>query len=158
MRRGRALAGIAPCIGCVLLLGLASPVLAASNCSIMTVSDVAFGTYNVFDASPLDSTGTLRIRCTGNASNITVDLSRGNAPTYSPRQMLWMAEVLSYNLYIDAARTMIWGDGTGGTSHYGLVDPPNGNSFDLTVYGRVTALQDVSAGAYSDTIVATVNF
>jgi spore coat protein U-like protein len=29
---------------------------------------------------------------------------------------------------------------------------------DATVYGRIPALQDVSAGAYTDTVVVTVNF
>lgn len=134
------------------------PASAAAKCTITTASNVAFGTYDVFSVSPLDSTGVVQISCNGAARPITVDLSHGNAPTYSPRYMLKGSEQLNYNLYLDAARTLIWGDGTGGTSVYGPVDPPNGVNVNLTVYGRIPAGQDLTAGAYADTIVATINF
>jgi spore coat protein U-like protein len=139
-------------------IGCVRPASAAGSCSITTVSNVAFGTYDVFSNSPVDSTGIIRIYCNGGARSVTVDLSKGNAPTYSPRYMLKAAEQLNYNLYLDAARTIIWGDATGGTSHYGPVDPPNKTNVDLTIYGRIPAGQDLSVGSYADTITATVNF
>ena len=67
-------------------------------------------------------------------------------------------EALGYNLYMDASRTTIWGDGTSGTSAYSRNNPPNGTNVSLPVYGRVGAAQDVSAGTYSDTVLATINF
>jgi len=145
-------------LGIGLALAAAQPAVAAAKCTITTASNVAFGTYDVFSASPLDTTGVVQISCNGAAQTITVDLSRGNAPTYSPRYMLKGSEQLNYNLYLDAARTLIWGDGTGGTSVYGPVDPPNGVNVNLTIYGRIPAGQDLTAGAYADTIVATINF
>jgi spore coat protein U-like protein len=68
------------------------------------------------------------------------------------------AESLTYNLYRDAAFATVWGDGSGTTGTYQIGNPPNNLNVNLTVYGRVPALQDVSAGSYSDTVIATVNF
>jgi spore coat protein U-like protein len=128
----------------------------AISCTITAVG-VSFGTYNVFSASPLDSTGSVSYVCVGiKASNtITIDLSRGGASTFA-RRMLKGAETLSYNLYLDAGRATVWGDGTTGTSHYGPVQPALSDT--LTIFGRIPAGQDASAGAYSDTVIVTINF
>ena len=65
---------------------------------------------------------------------------------------------LSYNLYLNAARTTIWGDGSGGTSVHGPVAAPLLGSVTVNVFGRITARQNVGVGAYSDVIVATINY
>lgn len=129
----------------------------ALNCSISAVG-VAFGTYNVFSATPLDSTGSVTYSCTGivGASRINITLSRGGAATFNPRQMKKVAETLNYNLYLDAARTTIWGDTTSGTSRYGPIKPIASNT--ITIYGRIPISQDHTAGSYTDTVVATINF
>jgi spore coat protein U-like protein len=64
---------------------------------------------------------------------------------------------LQYNLYLDAARTAIWGDGTGGTQSYTTASPPSGTQV-VTIYGRIVAGQDVAAGGFADTVTAIVNF
>ncbi len=145
-------------VALALTAALTPAAAAPSSCTITTVSNVAFGTYNVFSGSPLDSAGIIRINCTKKAKSVTVDLTKGNAPTYSPRQMRKGAETLTYNLYLDAARTIVWGNGTGGTSQYGPTNPPDDTDIDLTLYGRVPSGQDLSGGSYSDNITATVNF
>ena len=73
--------------------------------------------------------------------------------------MLNGSESLSYNLYLDAARTTIWGDGTGGTQTF-FNHNPQGNNRDIVIpiYGRVPAGQDVGAGTYTNTVTATVQF
>jgi spore coat protein U-like protein len=142
--------------GAVLTVAGARPASAAAKCVISSVSGVAFGVYDVDSPAPLDSNGAIRLDCNGAAFAVTVNLSRGNAPTYNPRFMLNGLERLYYNLYTDAARTSIWGDATGGTSRIGVFNPPN--VIDLFVYGRIPALQDLPPGTYVDTIVVTVNF
>jgi spore coat protein U-like protein len=134
----------------------ASTADAAPSCTISTTS-VNFGSYNVFTGSATDSTGTVTIDCNGSAHDIIVTLSKGASSSFNPRTMLKGSEALSYNLYRDAARTSIWGDGSGGTSTYTNANPPNG-PVNVTVYGRVPAGQDVSAGVYSDTVSAVINF
>lgn len=130
----------------------------AQSCTISTRANVVFGNYSVYTATPVTATGRIRINCNNATNSVIVDLSRGNAPTFIPRYMLKGIEQLTYNLYLDAARTTIWGDNTGGTSHYGPTNPPNGSNVTLRIYGQITALQDVSAGAYTDSITATANF
>lgn len=124
----------------------------AQNCSISVPTSVAFGTYDVYGAF-VDSAGTVRIGCIL-ATNVTVDLSRGNAPTFIPRYMVNGAQHLTYNLYLDAARTSIWGDNTGGSSHGGSYP----GSTSVTIYGRIPSGQDAWSGSYTDSIVATVTF
>lgn len=127
----------------------------AQNCSISTPTSVAFGTYDVYGAF-VDTAGAVRVGCIF-ATNVTVDLSRGNAPSFNPRYMVNGIQHLNYNLYLDAARTTIWGDNTGGSSH----STPGTVFFtyvNITIYGRIPAGQDVSAGAYTDSITATANF
>jgi len=71
---------------------------------------------------------------------------------------------LNYNLFLDTARTSIWGNGLSGTGIATAsltVGPGVGNGTRIAqfpVYGRVPALQVVGMGAYSDTIVVTVTF
>jgi spore coat protein U-like protein len=126
------------------------------SCTITAVG-VSFGTYNVFSASPLDSTGSVSYVCVGNnpGDRITIDLSRGGASTFA-RRMLKGAEPLSYNLYLDAGHATVWGDGTTGSSRYGPVQPLSSDT--RTIFGRIPAGQDASAGAYSDTVIVTINF
>ena len=69
---------------------------------------------------------------------------------------------LNYNLFHDAARTSIWGNGLSGTgiataSLRSVPVSETGHiSAQFPVYGRVPALQAVGMGGYSDTIVVTV--
>jgi spore coat protein U-like protein len=126
------------------------------SCTITAVG-VSFGTYDVFSGTPLDSTGSVTYQCISVLTTITINLSHGGAPTFSPRKMFRSGEALGYNLYLDAARTTIWGDATSGTSHY-AVTPVLLTNVTVTIYGRIPARQDVSAGSYTDTVVATINF
>ena len=133
---------------------------AISTCTIVSVVGVSFGTYDTFSSSPLDSTGSVTYNCqdVGPSDQITIDLSKGSATTYTPRKIYSGANVLEFNLFLNAARTSIWGDGTGGTSHYGPVQPPNGVNATVYVYGRIPGSQNVPAGSYTDTIIVTINF
>jgi spore coat protein U-like protein len=146
----------------LILLAVAIGTLYASDadaqaCTISATS-VNFGSYNVFNGSDTDSTGTVTYRCNGSAHNITIGLTQGASASFNQRQMQKGAEALTYNLFLDAARSTIWGDGTSGTSVYSIGNPPNNTNVNLTVYGRVTAGQDVSAGTFSDTVTAVINF
>lgn len=134
------------------------PLAAEGACTVNT-TPVNFGTYNVFAASPDDATGRVRLRCTGpRPPQITVHLDKGGAPSFTPRQMRQGTETLDYNLYQDSTRTIIWGDGTGGSQTFVQLDPRLGVNIDVTVYGRIPAGQDVSSGAYSSTVTATIFF
>jgi spore coat protein U-like protein len=138
---------------------LAAPAIAEAqlglNCTIST-TPVAFGDYNVLSSTPKTTTGTVTYQCTLGV-NIIVTLGRGSSSAFDPRTMRNGAEVLNYNLYREAAYQTIWGDGTGGTQTYTalatVLFPTT-----VTVYGRLPAGQNVAAGSYTDSVVATIIF
>jgi spore coat protein U-like protein len=140
---------------CALILGSGR---ADAACTIRIETTVVFGNYNVFTATPLDSTGRISYRCANSYTvPIRITITRGNSPTYTPRQMQQGANILQYNLFLDAGRLSIWGDGTGGTSYYSYT-PPSGTRIYLWVYGRVPALQDAAVGNYTDRVTVVINY
>jgi spore coat protein U-like protein len=139
------------------LLTSTSAFAQGSSCTI-SVTSVAFGSYDVFTTTPDDSTGTVTYRCSSSPFIIWIALSDGSSSTFNPRTMRKGGEALNYNLYRDAARTTIWGDGTGGTQAYIRFFPPENSNVNVPIYGRIPAQQDVSAGNYSDTVSAVINF
>ncbi|MCA1585415.1 MAG: spore coat U domain-containing protein [Acidobacteria bacterium] len=127
----------------------------SAQCSVSATA-VAFGNYNVFATGNVDSTATVTVNCTL-LGTVSVQLNRGQfATSFSPRQMNRSGERLNYNLFFDSTRTQIWGDGTSGTVVWsaGLV---SGNQ-SRTVYGRLFPLQNVTVGAYTDTVIVTAVF
>jgi spore coat protein U-like protein len=127
----------------------------AQTCTVRGATGVAFGAYDPVVANaavPRDATGQIQYRCRRVAP--LVSLSRGSSGTYQPRQLRQGARAIGYNLYRDAARTQIWGDGTGGTF---TVLGQRGNR-TLVIYGRIFPGQPAAAGSYADTVVATLNF
>jgi spore coat protein U-like protein len=129
----------------------------AMSCTIINTSSVRFGSYDVFDNQPLDSTGTVEFRCTQVAAGdmLSIQLNRGESNTFLPRAMMHHGMRFEYNLYLDAARSVVWGDGTSGTSAY-TVRPIEGQTTSVPIYGRITPRQNVAIGSYSDSIVLTV--
>lgn len=131
----------------------------AFNCRIST-TPLNFGSYDVFSGFVLDSTGTVSITC--NAPDhkplaILVTLNAGGSGSFNPRQLRATTgnDRLNYYLFTDPSRSVIWGDGTGGSSPVsGVVTKYS--SFNALVYGRIPARQNVSVGAYTDQITATV--
>ena len=139
-----------------LALLLLLPAICTADCTI-TTTGVTFGPYDVFDSAPVDSTGVVRYRCSGNTNSFTIAIGRGSSATFTPRTLMNGSETMNYNLYLDATRTSIWGDGTGGTALF--TDPnPGGRAVNVPIFGRIPAGQDVAAGTYSDAIVVTIQF
>jgi spore coat protein U-like protein len=133
-----------------------------ANCTISTTA-VAFGAYDpvVTNATTaLNGTGTVSVNCTSGDST-TVTLGQGaNAGTGStdaaPARRLndGGSDFLNYTLYQDTGRSTVWGNTTG----TGVAYTGTGLVTVLTVYGAVAAGQNVPAGSYTDTVVATITF
>ena len=122
---------------------------------------VAFGTYTPLTPVPLASTGSVTVQCFivfGTAS-ATIDLSTGASGSFMARTLTNGTNTLQYNLYLNAAHTQVWGDGSGGSLINMLTLTAGFNSTaTATVYGAVYALQDPVPGGYADTITVTVNY
>lgn len=167
----RSPSGLARVLGCLLPgLFLAGNALAAADCNV-SLSGLAFGTYDQFATIADDSTGSVTVTCTsiGNGGGVTrvnysVAFSTGASGGYAQRFMTSGAPRLNYNLYVDAARSSIWGNGSAGTQLLTgslMVGPGVGNGTRTathTVYGRVPAQQDAAVGSYTDAIVLTLTF
>jgi len=129
----------------------------AAQCEIAT-SPVVFGNYNVFLTAATDSLGSVVYTCNGGAHAIQILISAGASGAFASRKLFKAGEWLGYNLYRDASRNVVWGDGVGGTSFYTSTDVPNRTEVVVPVFGQVPAGQDVTAGAYADSVSVTINF
>ena len=149
----------------VLLMCFGS-VARAQSCSVRT-QPVVFGTYNPVASQALDGTGQLQVTC---KTPFIATLDKGGANSYTPRAMRSGGNLLQYNLYVDANRSRVFGDGTGGTqaiacnpgtSTASCIDISPGNSERRTTvpfYGRIPPDQDAVAGDYADTVRVTITF
>ena len=151
---------------CVLLLLLA-PIGAAhavANCSTSATS-LAFGSYNPFTVTALDSTGTVTVSCSlGGLLSLLVSyeikLSAGGSGSYATRRMSSGINTINSNLYTTRGRTTIWGNGSGGTGSVsdGYLLGLGTTVRNYTVHGRVPAKQNARAGSYLDSVTVTVEY
>jgi spore coat protein U-like protein len=63
---------------------------------------------------------------------------------------------LNYNLFVNAGRSTVWGDGAPGTSTVFLKNVKKNHPAVATIYGRVPPGQNVSVGSYSDSLTVTI--
>lgn len=130
-----------------------------SNCTI-TANALAFGTYDPVGANAVTAaTGatTLDVTCSNGASfNVTLGQggsSGGGSTDADPaRRLTDGTNFLNYGLFTDAGRLDEWGN-TVGT---GVVYVGTGAADTINVYGNIPGGQNVAAGAYTDTVVATI--
>jgi spore coat protein U-like protein len=129
------------------------------SCSISSVA-IAFGDYDALSATALDADGSVTVTCSNGSSGF-IGLDQGlNADTGSTdaaplRRMASGSERLSYGLYSDAARSIVWGNTAGSGVAHTATDT---NPVTVDIYGRVPVGQGSLVGSYSDTVTATINF
>ena len=132
-----------------------------ANCTI-SAGSLAFGTYDpvVANASTaLNGSATLTVTCTnGAAATLTLgqgsNANTGSTDTAPLRRMKTGTNFLSYSLYQDSGRSTTWGN----TSATGVSYTGTGSVGSVTVFAAVAAAQNVPAGSYADTVVATITF
>jgi len=131
----------------------------AVTCSIVRVDAVSFGAYEPLYGGNVDATGTVVFRCLDvvGGDTVVIEIDRGGASSFA-RRMLGGAWNLAYNLFLDAAHTVVWGDGTSGTGRYGPTTPPEDADVSVTIYGRIPSGQNVGATTYSDDLVVTITY
>jgi spore coat protein U-like protein len=130
----------------------------SAACSVST-TPVNFGNYDVFSASPTDSTGFITVTCDETPPpDVTVSIGQSpNSGGFNPRKMKLTGgtDLLNYNLYTSGSYTRIWGDGTSGTFTQTVTAQKN-QPRTWRVFGRIPPLQDVSHGTYTDTLTVTI--
>ena len=153
MPRNKALSGA--------VSALASMAAVPAEACTISATGVPFGSYDPSSGTADDGTGTISLDCQPSVQSPVIALGAGGAGSFAPRQMASGAYLLGYNLYTTAARNVVWGDGASGTVTLTLgggTVTAGTRHFSQTVYGRITALQNVGAGTYGDTIIVTVTF
>jgi spore coat protein U-like protein len=135
-----------------LLLGLLAPARAAAACDA-SLSMVDFGRVEFRRDNEI--TGRVTVTCS-EPGPFQVSASAGNGDFRERVMRGPMGDELRYNLYVDAARRRVWGDGiAGGTARIaGTSDGRRPETF--TVYGKLPAGQAVAAGGYRDSVQVTV--
>jgi spore coat protein U-like protein len=142
----------------------------AADCTLSATSLAFPGAYDPIGAhaaADLDGSSAISFTCSRTLPgvervNFSLSLSTGGSGTYTPRRMAAGANTLDYNLFTDATRSVIWGNGTGGTSlvtgKFNLTPGQPTRSESLTVYGRIPRAQDAAAGNYLDSVTVTLSF
>lgn len=150
----------------IALLLLASRSAFAASCSITTTGTlIDFGRYSAMTSS-VDSQALLNFVCTPTALGevmlgYDIKVSPGLSGNALDRRLYLNGDTggnsLRYNLFTEASRITVWGDGSGGTSFYSgsctvALCPVT------TVYGRLLGGQGGTPGAYRDSVGVSINF
>jgi spore coat protein U-like protein len=151
-------------------LALSNPAAAATDTTTFTVTanivadcnlaatNLGFGAYDPASGTAVDQTSGVTVYCSnGQAYTLALNVGTGGG-TFATRTMASGGNTLNYNLYTNAGRTTIWGDGTGSTSTVGGTGAGLLVGQAHTVYGRLPAGQDSAIGSYTTTITVTVTF
>jgi spore coat protein U-like protein len=125
--------------------GVAIPISmnVAAECRVNTFN-LTFGTYNPFNAAPLNAAGTVQVYCTRNTP-VTLALDNGANPSGPQKRMRTGANYLNYSA------TLAF---TTGTSTSSIVPIRNG----IALNGTVPPGQDAAPGNYIDTLQVVVNY
>jgi spore coat protein U-like protein len=138
---------------------LLAPATGQAVCSV-SASGVAFGVYNPFAGAPTNATGTVTVSCSRFFGAYSVALNGGlnGGGNSSSRRMTTGTVLLRYQLYMDAAHSAVWGDGTGGNVTVNAGTCFSNCNTTYAVHGRIPARQAAGPGTYGDTILVTVTF
>lgn len=126
---------------------LSSTVTVAGICSISSVTNLNFGTYDPTSAvNDDDGVGDVTFTCTkGTAYDVYITGSR---------TMTDGSDTLNFEMYQESGRTTAWpstAPGVTGTA-------ANNSAITQNIYGRIPASQDVQAGTYNGTVTVTVAY
>lgn len=155
----------------LLLLGLWPGSVLANACFVSS-SGLVFGTYQPLTfAGKLSSTSqisaaTVSVVCNrnggSNASGATLSLSassQGPGDRISTRYMqrIGGSDLMAYNIFTDASRTTVWGNGNTGALI--SISMAQKMSESITVYGSIPAGQNtLQAGRFSDSMMITLTY
>jgi len=130
-------------------------IIITGDCTFVA-GNMDFGTHTN-TLSNIDVAGSVTVNCT-NTLPYTISLNQGggSGATVALRQATSGSNTLDYELYTDANRTTLWGDGSLGTIAQGGVG--TGSAQPIDVYGRVIAQSTPPSGTYTDSVTATITW
>ncbi|MCX7173358.1 MAG: spore coat U domain-containing protein [Proteobacteria bacterium] len=144
----------------------------SQGCSISTTTALAFGAYDPIGANAsaaLNATGQVSVACSKGATGLTIGMDNGTHVSGTQRQMqgTTAADLLQYNLFQPPTNvagvactfpgTIAWNT-TAGAGVLTLTSAPTKAARLYNVCGTIPGGQDATTGAYTDTVIATLNF
>lgn len=125
-----------------------------SGCFVATATDLDFGQSVAAITANKDQASGISIACTS-TSPWQIGLSNGAHYSNSSRHMVGASGALiSYQLYRNAARTLLWGN----TLNSDTVTGTGAASTQVPVYGRIPPQTAAGAGVYSDIVTVTLTY
>ena len=126
---------------------------------------MAFGPYQPLSGASLATTATITVTCNPGTialqESYSIQIGAGTGGSVTSRSMSGPGSRLAYQVYTDALHTVIWGDGSAGTSVVsdsyliGLILPV---TRIYTAYGLIAASLRVGIGSYVDSLIITVTY
>jgi spore coat protein U-like protein len=127
-----------------------------STCNVST-TNLDFGTQTDLSTAKL-ATNSIYITCTPGTA-YTIGMSNGTSGATSPalRKMTnaTTTDFVGYGIYLDAARTQVWGNGVTGAMPS---TTGNGLAQSFTGYGLVPAQATPTPLDYTDTVIVTITY
>ena len=133
---------------------------AHAACNV-AVGPLSFGPYNPLSPASSTTSGTISVSC-DQAPPPVVTIQIGPSAVsggFFPRRMQRAGggDTLDYNLFVDPGLAAVWGDGTAGTATQSQRVTKN-KPWNVTIYGSMPGLQDVTPGDYTDSIGISIIF
>lgn len=151
-----------PLTAAIVLLALSTPGHAGCTTSF---SGLAFGAYPTLVSADVTSSATISIDCQNmpGGSSYTLGLgpsAAGSGNRISTRYLsnTQGGDLMTFNLFTDANRTILWGDGVTGALIRGNLDT-GGRQSSVAVYGRIPAGQNtLRAGSFLSSMTITLTY
>jgi spore coat protein U-like protein len=120
-----------------------------------TPTTLDFGSVGLLNTAR-NGTSTISVQCvSGTPYKVGLDGGLHSGSDISARRMAQGTNSVAYQLYRDAARTLVWGNTPGSDM---VAATGTGSPQILTVYGQVPAQPTPPAGTYQDTVVVSVTY
>jgi spore coat protein U-like protein len=140
-------------------------------CSISTTAALAFGAYDPTGTNAnvaLNATGQVSVSCSKGSTGLTIGMNNGTHAVGAQRQMqgATAADLLKYDLFqppsnVPSTACTFPGVTAWNATGAGLLALSSATTKVARLYnvcGSIPGGQDVSMGAYTDTVIATLNF
>lgn len=132
----------------------------SASCRASVTAPLSF-TYNPFADVAQSATAVVTLTCNPARFLATIAISPGNSTQFQRFREMWRngkdrSHVLKYNFYTTPDHSVVWGDGTGGSSL--LTINQTIRSYNAVIFAKLQYPQSgVTAGEYSDTATITFN-
>ena len=145
----------------LLMIGVITPVFTASATCSVSLDAIYFGNYNPFKDTDVLSSSKASVTCSAPTS-YTLKMRTGTSGNVYYRYMTNTIypeknTPLRYGLFLDSARSIVWGDGTGitqvfqGSTNEGVPD-------NIVIYGKIYKLQNVYKGSYAESVIMELDY